>query len=190
MDREMILTLVDQVAKTPRHPDHSFPPARYYTFLQLLAEAVQPQVSVELGVCRGGGSLHLATGYPEGSVIGVDVENLYPDFIARVGELCPNFDFWWMDSILAAKFYKGGNYDPASIGILFIDTVHTSERALAEYAAWQPFLAQGAVVVLDDRRRPGMQRVWETIPGEERICLDNLHDASCAVDGGFGVILT
>jgi len=187
MDRQTILALVDQVAKTPRHPDHRFPPARYYTFLQLLAGAVRPQVSVELGVCRGGGSLHLAVGYPLGKVIGVDVESLYPELIACVEELYPNFTFWQMDSILAAEHYRSINY--GSIGILFIDTVHTSERALAEYAAWKPSLAEHAVVVLDDRLRVSMREAWETIPGE-RIRLDNLHDASCATDGGFGVILT
>jgi predicted O-methyltransferase YrrM len=187
MDRQMILDLVSQVSQTPRHPDHSFPPARYYTFLQLLAGAVQPQVSVELGVYRGGGSLHLAMGHPGGRVIGVDVENLYPERIARVRELCPNFEFWLMDSVKAAEWYRYANYGP--VGILFIDTVHTSEQALAEYEAWAPSLAQGAVVVLDDRRRVAMQEAWETIPGEDRICLDNLHNASCAYDGGFGVIL-
>lgn len=186
MDRQTILALVEQVARTPRHPDHTFPPARYYTFLQLLAEAVRPQVSVELGVYRGGGSLHLATGYPPGRVIGVDVENLYPELVARVGELCPNFTFWKMDSVLAAEHYQAVNYGP--IGILFIDTVHTSAQALLEYGAWKPFLAEHAVVALDDRLRVSMREAWETIPGE-RICLDNLHNASSAADGGFGVIL-
>ena len=55
------------------YPDPRFPPSPYYRFLRVAAQQMRPRLSVELGVCGGGGSLHLALGYGAGKVIGIDI---------------------------------------------------------------------------------------------------------------------
>ena len=56
----------------PPWPDSRFPPSPYDRFLRVLAENVHPSLSVELGLCGGGGSFHLCQGWPGGTVVGVE----------------------------------------------------------------------------------------------------------------------
>lgn len=53
-------------------PDERFPPSPYYRFLRVLAQNLHPELAVELGVCGGGGSFHMAKGNPRGVVVGVE----------------------------------------------------------------------------------------------------------------------
>ncbi|NIP85931.1 MAG: hypothetical protein GTO03_10370, partial [Planctomycetales bacterium] len=141
-------------------PDPRFPPSPYYRFFRLLTARLQPGLCVELGTCGGGGALHMALGWPDGTVIGVDKSNDYPDNIAYVEERCPNYTFLRGDSVaLATEIGALGN-----IGLLFIDTVHTYERTWDEFNAYRPYLAENAVICLDDLFRPGMEEVWYELP--------------------------
>lgn len=104
--------------------------------------------------------------------------NDYPDNLRYIEANCPNFEFWQMDSAFVAKIaIKRG----LKTDILFIDTVHTYEATRKEYAAWQPALSEGAVVMFDDLTRPGMPRFWDEL-AEPKLRIDNLHDGA-----GFGV---
>jgi predicted O-methyltransferase YrrM len=150
----------------------------------MLAKYMEPRLSVELGVCGGGASLHLALGWPAGKVIGIDIGLDYPGQIAYVAETCPNFTFWRQDSVQAARRH----IEEGPVDILFVDTIHTHKRTLEEVDAWQSHMAAGAVVCLDDLHRPGMQEAWDAIPGE-KIRLDHLHLGGNPEDGGFGVVL-
>jgi len=181
MDVQTIQNLAEKAISEPIYPNPSYPPSSYYRFLRILAAAVQPVYSVELGVCGGGGSLHLALGWPTGTVIGVDDANKWPNNVAHVQAHCPNFQFWHMDSIEAAE--EARERGIFSVDILFIDTIHTYERTLAEFEAWKGLLCEGAVVLLDDLFRARMIEVFNILPGV-KVRLDHLHD-----EAGFGAIL-
>lgn len=173
-------------------PDERFPPSPYYRFLQLLASNLKPALSVELGLGGGGGSFHLAEGWPMGTVVGVEAQG--PDDQQRdnwhfIQCKCPNFVLWRGDSVEIAPEVtrKHGRID-----ILFIDTVHTYEATMREWAAWGPHLSDRAVVCLDDLDRPGMDRAWEELPGRklklEALGVEPFWEKR--IGGEFGVIWT
>lgn len=165
--------------------DPRFPPSEYYRYLKLLAAIKRPNLSVELGLCGGGGSYHLAIGWPAGTVVGVEKHHGEPSQQANwafMKEKCPNFVLWHGDSIESAPEIARQYGD---VDILFIDTVHTYEQTLAEFEAWRPFLSRKAVVCLDDLKRDGMQEAWDDMPGF-KLRLDDLHQGRD--EGGFGVV--
>lgn len=163
-------------------PHHRFPPSPYYRFFRIAAQNLQPRLSVELGVCGGGGSYHLATGYAGGKVIGIDVVEDYKDNTDFIQEHCPNFELWLGDSIeLSSEVWlRHGQVD-----FLFIDTVHTYERTLTEFDAWELHLSENAIVCLDDLNRDGMTEAFNELPGQ-KVRLDMLHSGK--TEGGFGVV--
>lgn len=179
-------SLMGQMVANYPDPEDStvtFPPSPYYRFLALLAEYTQARLSVELGVCGGGGSLHLAMFSQV--VVGVDVTMAeYQSNIRWIKRNYPNFHFLQGDSILSASQI----YDAfGDIDILFIDTTHTYEQTMAEFRAYQPYLSPNAIICLDDLYRQGMDRAWNEIPGN-KIRFDFLHPSQSPTDGGFGVI--
>lgn len=168
----------------------TFPPSMYYRFLKLLAEEFKPNLSVELGVSGGGGSLHLALGNPYGTVIGIDNQDDHYKRIAYIEDNYPNFEFMLDDSIKAApKVFK----EYGKIDILFIDTDHKYERTIAEFNAWRPYLSDRAIVCFDDLLRhetgakKNMQDAWNDMQGF-KARYDHLSDGSYPHGGGFGVI--
>jgi len=183
MNESWFEQLADRAYALRPYPDPRFPPSAYYRFLRLLAEEMRPNLSVELGVCGAGGSLHLCLGWPEGIVVGVDaVPEDAGEWVERkayVKGLCPNFRFWYGDSSESASeiHEQYGNVD-----ILFIDTTHTYEQTQREFAAWQPYLSDRAVVCLDDLVFPGMNRIWAELPGK-KVFLDILNGKE-----NFGVV--
>jgi len=152
----------------------------YYRFLELLAEWWKPRLSVELGVYGGEGSRHLCMGYPEGIVVGVDINPLQAQMPA-------NFHFMQMDSVAAADEYENVVFE-IPVDILFIDTTHTYEQTMAEYNAWFQYLNGNALIVMDDLHRPGMMKAWDKIQGYH-VLLNQLHVCPDPVDGGFGVVI-
>jgi predicted O-methyltransferase YrrM len=160
----------------------TFPPSPYYRFLNLLAKEMRAGLSVELGLCGGGGSLHLAM--ESQWVIGVDVTLDYEDNVRWIRRNYSNFKFFNGDSIQAAP-YIYGNF--GEIDILFIDTTHTYEQTMAEYFAYERYLSSRAVVCLDDLFRPGMDLAWGEMP-ETKARFDFLHPSQSPTDGGFGVV--
>jgi cephalosporin hydroxylase len=183
MNFEQLAKLAGQTRILPPFPDKRFPPSLYYRFFQLLAQVVHPRLSVELGVSGGGGSLHLALGWGDGRVVGVDQVRDHAENIAFIERICQNFVFWQGDSVgcaadVSRQFGK--------VDILFIDTIHTRERTLEELAAWSPYLSDKAIICLDDLFRPDMYGLWEELP-EPKARFDFLHDGAES-GGGFGVL--
>lgn len=182
MDEDRIQQLVEEAFYLAPYPNPNFPPSVYYRFLRKLVEYKKPQLSVELGVCGGGGSLHLCLGN-SGIVVGVDNQLEYPENIAFIEKRFKNFVFRQDDSISSAsEVYR----DFGRIDILFIDTIHTYERTMKEFNYWFPFLSENAVVCLDDLLRKEMAGVWEDLPGK-KLRADELHQSQEG-DGGFGII--
>ena len=180
---KLLTRLAEQAHKEEVYPSKLFPPSIYYRFFKLLAEELKPKLSVELGVCGGGGSLHLAIGHRKGTVIGVDFQWDHPESVDYILTKYKNFKFILGDSVLAAKtvFKDHGKTD-----ILFIDTTHTEEQTLKEFNAWKPYLSKKAVVCFDDLFRPGMEEAWNKIPGT-KLRFDYLHQGQYPEGGGFGV---
>lgn len=179
--------LAVQAQRLPVWPNDRFPPSLYYRFLRVLAANMKPRLSVELGVCGGGASLHLCAGHPGGMVVGVecaagsDWEQANWKIIKRH---FPNWVLWKGDSIADAPCIAK---EYGTVDILFIDTTHTYEQTVAEWEAWEPFMAERAVICLDDLFRPEMDGVWDWAPWENKLRLDRLHDGA-EFGGGFGVV--
>jgi len=166
----------------PGNENITFPPSPYYRFLKLLAQEMSSKLSVELGVCGGGGSLHLAM--TSRVAVGVDVIEDHKDNTDWIKICYPNWHFMIGDSVcLASKIYdKFGEID-----ILFIDTTHTHEQTMTEYFAYQNYLSERAIVCLDDLHRPGMDLAWREMP-DTKTRFDFLHPSQSPTDGGFGVV--
>jgi predicted O-methyltransferase YrrM len=174
----------------PPWPDPRFPPSPYYRFLRVLAQSMQPSLSVELGLCGGGGSFHLCEGWPAGTVVGVEHstgDSQQQDNWRHIVDRHANFVLWRGDSVASADAIAA-IYGKASI--LFIDTIHTTERTKEEFGAWLPHLADRAVVLFDDVQRREMAGLWEWVPWQ-KARIDALHpgglDEHGYGDGGFGV---
>lgn len=191
MNKQTLTRIAKQAAIASPMVDHypepgnekvTFPPSPYYRFLKLLAREMNSRLSVELGVCGGGGSLHLAMS--SFRVIGVDITLDYHDNIRWIRRNYDNFKFINSDSIQAAQHIYS-NF--GEIDILFIDTTHTYEQTMAEYYTYEPYLSNRAVVCLDDLFRPGMDQAWSEMP-ETKVRFDFLHSSASPTDGGFGVV--
>lgn len=178
MNAQLLTELANQAMVGKPYPSDAFPPSPYYRFLKLLTSTFKPHISVELGVCGGGGCLYLADGHHDGLVYGVDVVNDYPLNLAYVKLHRANFHFIIGDSIEVGQQWNRGQVD-----ILFIDTTHTYERTMNEYEAWKAHLVDGAIIILDDLYRDGMEQAFNEIPGTH-VLLDKLHHES-----GFGAII-
>lgn len=186
MNSETLKQYATQALAMKPFPNRNFPPSPYYRFMQVLAQNIHPNLSVELGVSGGGGSLHLALGWSKGTVIGVDMVSDHIENIEYVQKRCPNFIFKLGDSITYSDALR---IKYGLIDILFIDTTHTYDQTMKEYNAYKPFLSDRAFVLLDDLFRPeGMEQAWEEMP-EPKLRLDMLHDGA-ENGGGFGVVWT
>lgn len=183
MNRQLLEQWHKEALAEKPYPDPRFPPSPYYRFMRILAQNLQPKLSVELGVCGGGGSFHLAIGWPQGKVVGVDLAYDHPENLNFIISHCPNFEFWQDDSTQSA----GGIYQEyGEIDILFLDSVHTFEHTTAELKAYQPYLSNRAVVLFDDLFRPEMVGLWESLPSP-KLRMDTLHDGAVE-GGGFGIL--
>ncbi len=172
-----------QALGTKRYSSNIFPPSKYYRFLRVAAQNIQPKLSVELGVDGGGGSLHLALGWPKGVVIGIDNQDNHRSRIDYIEERYSNFIFFIADSVIKAQWIYD-TYGP--VDILFIDTIHTYERTMVEYKTWLPFMSDKSIICFDDLLRPGMSQLWSDLPNP-KLRMDFLHDGA-ENGGGFGVI--
>lgn len=178
-----LVAIAEIAVSMPVYPNALFPPSLYYRFLLALASVVRPSLSVELGVCKGGASLHLALGYSQNKVIGVDHALSYPDHVQYVKSVCPNFEFWLMDSIESAVEV---NKLDLKVNILFLDTKHVYDQVMGEYKAYESLLAEDAVVLFDDLDCAGVRKAFvEIAPKREHVDLGTLRLSR----SGFGVIL-
>ncbi len=191
MNKETLTRIAKQASLSGQMVDHypdpdnekvTFPPSPYYRFLRLIAREIQSELSVELGLCGGGGSLHMAMDSKK--VIGVDIALDYQDNIKWIRRNYPNFKFLHGDSIQSAYIIIRS---AGEIDLLFIDTTHTYQQTMAEYWTYEPYLSDKAIVCLDDLHRPGMDQAWSEMP-ETKVRFDFLHPSQSPTDGGFGVV--
>jgi hypothetical protein len=184
MNADILKQWTAQALSMRPYPNKMFPPSPYYRFFEVMAQNLKPSLSVVLGVSGGGDCLHLARGWSDGTVVGIDHVNDHPANIRYILDRHPNFLSVIGDSVELANSINR-LYGP--VDILFIDTVHTYEQTMKEYNAWQPYLSDKSIVCLDDLFRPeGMQQAWDEMP-EPKLRLDMLHDGA-EFGGGFGVV--
>lgn len=161
----------------------------YYNFLYLLAQQMQPNVIVELGVHHGTGTAHFVWGAPLAKYHGVDIDlsSKLASFTVPDEQPEGHLMFFRMTSLEFAENRKAVNahqpnhYPP--IDILFIDTDHTTEQCLAEYHAFLPLMTKGGVILFDDIFMDGMKGVWPAI-AEPKVILPDLH-----ANLGFGAAI-
>lgn len=159
-----------------------------------LARAVPSgQAIVEVGSFRGKSTAYLAQGAKDGNeppVFAVDPWDLAGNVYGKHGftrpEVRESFEvqlrkvrLWGRVvqvqafSVDAAKVYDG-----PPIGLLFIDGDHSYRAVRADFEAWSPLLADGAVVAFDDfdtKPNPGVaQFVGELVGYDVEIVADHL----------------
>lgn len=149
----------------------------YYAFLYYLMGEVRPKIAVELGVYKGVSLAHMAAGWPDTQVIGVDID-LAPlqknEACYRAVMALDNVKLLAQDS---TRFLE--DYDGDTIDILHIDTAHDYGQVSREFntARW---VVDGWIIV-DDIDLPDVRRFWDQIP-LPRLELHGLHAT------GYGVV--
>lgn len=171
-------SLAGQVNTIPPEHPQMFAPRPYYHFLKRLVGVMSPDIVVELGVERAGGSYYMAVDHPNTLVIGIDLELNYPEHVLFVDHCCPNWIFLQLDSVRAAQCVEG----IGKIGMIFIDTTPTAEQLEREWSAWYPLLDKGAVVCVNCLNLGGRADVWSRFPFSKKR-LDFLSKT------GFGVMI-
>lgn len=145
----------------------------YYRFLFLLAQELNsaPTTMVELGTWRGVSAMCMAEGAPGARIVTFDVHQQVRD-MARRGNI-----------FYANKSSIEANPDLKPVDLLFIDTEHDGALPLAEFKAWEPYLAPNAIVLFDDILLESMKEFWSNFsPRGEKFEL-NVHAS------GFGCVL-
>jgi len=187
------------------HIDKFNEPFPYYRLFFHLAQKLEPQLTVELGGWQGTAAAHFAQGYLNGRVITIDHHtDLGDDLnIIKMEEAEKHYTNLvyvqgWTRGDLAES--QKGKHDPilgdapnayplvkdyvkankVGIDILFIDSWHNYDEAMADWNAYKPLLSDLALVICDDissKSEPtivGMWEFWEEMTGE-RFLEDRMH---------------
>lgn len=158
-------------------PKHEEP---YYRFLYYLAQVRQPQVSLVLGVWMGIDCAHIAKGYPDGLVYGIDHQGHGGPL--EVMRACPNFTYQLEDTVewgaQCADLLRG------KIGLIFWDSSHLYDDTVREWGTYRPLLDESAILVFDDVTPAfEIERFFREQEGEH-LLFPGLHYGNC-----IGVIL-
>jgi len=149
----------------------------YYDFLYYLASELQPARTVELGTCQGHSTVHLALGWPAGTVTTVDCD-LRPktrDLIGRFKNVNA------IEGGSTSKNVVTRIRKEAPIDLLFVDTLHEREQVEQELNCYLPMMKSGGIIAFDDvRLNQGMADFWDELR-LEKVCLNHLHAS------GFGI---
>lgn len=154
----------------------------YYRFLYSVAVYIKAKLSVELGVCTGTGTAHIAAG-TDGPVYGIDP---HPWDMTAILTRYPNIVLFRerseSSSVLDILEGRKGRGEGMT-DLLFIDTVHTYEQAKREYELYRPYMSHGGIICYDDIfLNDSMKRFWVWLPENKKMALSHLHPES-----GFGV---
>lgn len=195
MDLDTLHLLVEQALKRPPaeviYRDYYKYIPYYHLFYLLVKEmaAAVPEPGrltvVELGMDEGRGAASFAAGSPRADVYGIDHTVRNPP-LYQVLEWFPNIQFLHQLSVPPPQ-----NLPP--INVLHIDTEHTYREAKAEFDAYSPLLAPGAVVLFDDLHKidEGVQRLFDEVPWP-KLQDDRLHPETHFMVGvleGYGIAL-
>lgn len=160
----------------------------YYRAFYLIAQALKPALTVELGSWQATAAAHFACGNPHGQVITIDCHKDDKNAQKRAIEAaqnCANLTYVNAWTIEVNEFAHLGIpvFNPASlprpIDILFIDARHEWQYASREKETYFPLLADTALVICDDLADqggsfPGMNRFWDEMD-YEKFAVTSIH---------------
>jgi SAM-dependent methyltransferase len=154
----------------------------YYKFIFKLLEKIQPTASVELGVCTGRCTAHIAGGCSSGKVFGIDPS---PYEIGYIIAKYPNI-----------TLLRGRSDDPKilaqipdkSLDFCFVDSDHSGRYTASEVRLWKQKLKPNGIFLFDDiYLNASMTIFWDqlnlpkiNIPGQ------HLTGPNLDKDVGFG----
>ncbi len=151
----------------------------YYRLFYLIAQALQPELVVELGSWQATSAAHFAIGCPTSRVITVDIHREDKAAQQRCIEAdnhIPNLTYinkWTWDALPDIQALN------MPISILFIDAWHDYEYAMKEWELYSKLLSSPALVICDDITTAynfeGMLRFWDELPGDKFLFSNGLH---------------
>ena len=153
------------------------PTAVYYRFLFRLVRSIKPTSVVELGVCTGRSSAHMAAGWPNATLAGIDPSPLdISPILARYPSIR-----WFKETSTSTTILK--DVPDRSVDLCFFDTRHDYDLVSLETRVWLPKMKPGAVMLFDDiSLNEGMRAFWTEL-ALPKVSLPWLHWS------GFGVAL-
>jgi len=175
----------------------------YYRFFYHLAKMLQPKLVVELGGWQGTAAAHFAKGIDDhkGTVITIDHhsdpgDEAHKEKMLEAERTCVNLSYlqgWSCDKIANWEIGRHQlsdrpsisqliDFSPNSIDILFIDSWHVYEYAMADWEAYKPLLNSPSLIICDDIQSgevkgapiSGMMRFWNEMP-EPKFLNNSLH---------------
>jgi SAM-dependent methyltransferase len=149
----------------------------YYRFMT----QVMSGLLVELGCDNGRGLVSLAWGWQERTQV-VGIDHTRKAGIDKAQELFDNIIFLQQDSLPVPEWFD--NQDE-KISLLHIDTEHSYSMAKAEFEAYQPYLANPAIIIFDDlhAQEDSVLKYFMELP-YPKIQDDRMHPVC-----GWGVVL-
>ena len=156
-------------------------PAKYYGFLHNVAKLCAG-IAVELGVEKGRGCAAIASGNADLKVIGLD--HTPREEWRALHTRFPNIWCYERASMPVPGEVRQAVAERGKISLLHVDTEHSFSMARAEFTAYEPYLAERAVVCFDDLHaaEDDVLKFFYSLP-YPKIQHDGLH--SC----GYGVVL-
>jgi len=143
----------------------------YLHFIYYLVQSLKPAISVELGVCTGRCTAHMAASNPAGKVIAIDPEQ-HGAFKTNTKPY-HNIEFYLTRSDDLALLSRIKNN---SIGLCFVDSVHALDYVMKEVSLWTPKMKPGGIFLFDDLDfDDGMRKVLSSLPFEVKENLPGLH---------------
>lgn len=151
----------------------------YYQWLACLIKLVKPKQVVELGAAAGISTMMMANELPKDSKLySVDIDPTawkwmakdYPQVLKILGDDL-NMAIW------------PGNVDLGKTDVWFFDSLHTEDHLRKELELYKPYLKIGTIVVMDDIRMQGLDKVWEELP------YDKYENTNPCHYSGFGVFI-
>lgn len=151
----------------------------YYQWLACLMRVLKPKQVVELGAAAGISTIMMATQMDkDAKLYSVDIDPQawrwmnkdYPQVIKVLGDDL-DMKIWPKDC------------DLSKTDVWFIDSLHTEDQLRKEFELYKGFWKKGDVVVLDDIRLPGLDKVWEEVSYDKRENTNPCHHT------GFGFFI-
>lgn len=174
------------IAETPYFCDYMYDrpkgSGKYYALFSEFVRRAELKTIVELGNREGAGILAFYSGMKANPAADIHLYTI--DLISDLRLLsedirrAENIHYIYGD-VLEASVYK--RFRGKAIDILFCDTIHTAKQLYKEWKIYEPYLADEAVIFVDDVMLADKGDAFERIRHEKLIDTD-LHTS------GFGVI--
>jgi len=153
----------------------------YYHWLTLLARHSDARLILELGNRYGMSTIALFHGLrPDSRLVSVDVlkdQRYIPDIVYKD----PRVKILTGDGLDLSMYPRQSTEIPFDIDVFWTDTVHYYAQVSAEWAVYEPLLADECLVVVDDIRLHDKGKFFDEMPYEK------VDLAALCHGNGFGV---